>query len=53
MENLLLKSITHVKNISKKKATVKRLQAHINTLGANNWGESFVEETHVICVQKE
>ena len=45
MENLLLEAITYVKNISKKKPTVKRLLAHINRLGANNWGESVVEET--------
>ena len=45
MENLLLEAITHVKNISKKKRTVKRLLVHINSLGANNWGESVVEET--------
>ena len=40
-----LEAITHVKNISKKKPTVKRLLAHTNSLGANNWGESVVEET--------
>ena len=45
MENLLLEAITHVKNISKKKPTVKQLLAHINSLGANNWDESVVEET--------
>ena len=45
MKNLLLEAITHVKNISKKKPTVKRLLAHINSLGANNWDESVVEET--------
>ena len=51
MENLLLEAITHVKNINKKKPTAKRLLAHINSLGANNWGEadnwgeSVVEET--------
>ena len=45
MENILLEAITHVKNISKKKRTVKRLLAHINSLGANNWGESVDEET--------
>ena len=45
MKNLLLEAITHVKNISKKKPTVKRLPAHINSLGANNWDESVVEET--------
>ena len=39
MENLLLEAITHVKNISKKKPTVKRLLAHINSLGENNWDE--------------
>ena len=48
MENLLLEAITHVKNISKKKPTVKRLLAHINSLGANNWDESVVEET--LCI---
>ena len=48
MENLLLETITHVKNISKKKPTVKRLLAHINSLGANNWDESVVEET--LCI---
>ena len=44
----LLEAITHVKNISKKKPTVKRLLAHINSLGANNWDESVVEET--LCI---
>ena len=48
MENLLLEAITHVKNISKKKPTVKRLLAHINSLGSNNWDESVVEET--LCI---
>ena len=48
MENLLLEAITHVKNISKKKPTVKQLLAHINSLGANNWDESVVEET--LCI---
>ena len=46
MENILLEAITHVKNISIKKPTVKGLLlAHINSLGANNWDESVVEET--------
>ena len=45
MENLLLEAITHVKNISKKKPTVKRLLAHVNSLRVNNWRESVVEET--------
>ena len=45
MENLSLEAINYVKNISKKKPTVKRLLAHINRLGANNWGELVVEET--------
>ena len=45
MENLLLEAITHVKNIIKKKPTVKRLQAHINSLETNNWDESVAEET--------
>ena len=48
MENLLLEAITHVKNISKKKPTVKRLLAHVNSLGKNNWDESAVEET--LCI---
>ena len=48
MENLLLEAITHVKNISKKKPTVKRLLAHVNSLGENNWDESAVEET--LCI---
>ena len=42
MENLLLESI------SKKKPTVKRLLAHIDSLGANNCDESVVEET--LCI---
>ena len=46
--NLLLEAITHVKNISKKKPTVKRLLAHINSLGENNWDEQAVEET--LCI---
>ena len=45
MKNLLLEAISHVKSINKKKPTVKRLLAHINCVGANNWGESVVEET--------
>ena len=45
IENLLLGAITHVKNISKKKPSVKRLLPHINSPGANNWGVSVVEET--------
>ena len=48
MENLLLEAITHVKNISKKKPTVKRLLAHINSLGSNNWDELVAEET--LCI---
>ena len=43
-KNILLEAITHVKSINKKKPTVKRLLAHINCVGANNWGESVVEE---------
>ena len=46
--NLLLEAITHVKNISKKKPTVKRLLAHINSLGAINWDDPVVEET--LCI---
>ena len=45
MKNILLEAITRVKNISKKKQTVKGLLGHINSLWANNWGESVVEET--------
>ena len=48
MENLLQEPITHVKNIIKKKPTVKRLLARINSLQANNWDESVVEET--VCI---
>ena len=48
MESLLLEAITHVKNISKKKPTVKRLLAHINSLGANSCDKSVVEET--LCI---
>ena len=36
MENLLLEAVTHLKNVSKKKPTVKRLLTHINNTGANN-----------------
>ena len=43
-----MEAITHVKNISKKKPTVKRLLVHIYSLGANNWDESVVEET--LCI---
>ena len=42
---LLLEGITYVKKISKKKPTVKRFLAHINSLRTNNWNESVVEET--------
>ena len=52
MENLLLETITHVKNISKKKPSVKGLLAHINSLGANNWDESVLEETLCILCAK-
>ena len=45
MGNLLLEGITYVKKISKKKPTVKRFLAHINSLRTNNWNESVVEET--------
>ena len=45
MENLLLEAVTHLKIINKKKLTVKRLPAHINNLGTNNWDEEVVEET--------
>ena len=48
MENLLLEAITHAKNISKMKPTVKRLLAFINNLGANNWDQPAVEET--LCI---
>ena len=48
MENLLLEAITHVKNISKKNPTVKRLLVRINSPGANNWYESIVEE--ILCI---
>ena len=53
MEKLLLEAIAHVKNISKKKPTVKRLLAHINSLGANNWDESVVEENPVYFAYKK
>ena len=43
-----MEAITHVKSISKKKPTVKRLLAHINSLVATNWDESVVEET--LCI---
>ena len=52
MENLLQEPITHVKNIIKKKSTVKRLLARINSLQANNWDESVVEETLCILCTK-
>ena len=45
MKNLLLEAITLVKNINKKKPTVKRLLPHFTYPGANNYGESVVEET--------
>ena len=45
MANLLLEAVTHVKNISKKKPTVKRILAHVNSVGANNWDESIAEKT--------
>ena len=48
MENLLLEAIAHVKNISKKEPNIKRLLAHINSLGANNWDESIVKKT--LCI---
>ena len=51
MENLLLEAITHVKNISKKKPTVKQLLVHINNLGVNNWDKSVVEET--LCILRK
>ena len=47
-----MEAITHVKNISKKKPTVKRLLAHINSLVATNWDESVVEETLCILLTK-
>ena len=47
-KNLLLESITHVKNISKKKPTVKQLLAPINRERVNNWDKSVVEET--LCI---
>ena len=47
-----MQAITHVKNISKKKPTVKQLLAHINSLGANNCGESVVQETLCILRRK-
>ena len=53
MENLLLEAITHVKTINKKKPTVKRLLAHINSLAPSNWDESVVEGPYTFCVQKE
>ena len=53
MENLLLEAIAHVKNISKKEPTIKRLLAHINGLGDNNWDESIIEETLCILRTKE
>ena len=47
-----LEAITHVKNISKKKPTVKRLLAHINGLEANNRDESVAEETlSILCTK--
>ena len=48
MGNLLFQAITYVKNIGKKKPTVKRLLAHISSVRANNWDESVVEET--LCI---
>ena len=47
-----MQAITHVKNISKKKPTVKQLLAHINSLGAKNCGESVVQETLCILRRK-
>ena len=48
MENPLSEAITpitYVININKKKPIFKRLMAHINSPGANNWDESVVRKT--------
>ena len=47
-EKSIIGSNNYVRNISKKKPTVKRLLAHINSPGANNWDESVVEES--LCI---
>ena len=52
MENLLLEAITCVKNVSKKKLTIRQLLAHINILGASPWDESFVEGALcILCIK--
>ena len=47
-EKSIIGSNNYVRNISKNKPTVKRLLAHINSPGANNWDESVVEEN--LCI---
>ena len=51
MENLLLETIIHGRNIGKKKPTFNRWLAHINNW-ANNWDELVVEETLYILRTK-
>ena len=51
MENVLLETIAHVKNIGEKKPTVNRLLAHIYNW-ANSWDVLVVEETLCILCTK-
>ena len=41
-----------LKTLAKKTPTVKRLLPRVNSLGANNWDESVVEETLCILCAK-
>ena len=47
MENQIVEAINYIKKISKKKPSVDRLLAHINTT-ANNCDREYIEDT--LCV---
>ena len=48
MENQIVEAINHIKKISKKKPSVDRLLAHINSTTANNCDREYVEDA--LCV---
>ena len=45
MENQIVEAINYIKKISKKKPSIDRLLAYINTATANNWDREFVQDT--------
>ena len=50
MEKLLVEPIDHIKNVSKKKPTTKRLLTYINKSSATNCDEVTVEDP--LCISR-